>query len=89
MISVEALTCYCLGHCHPHSDNSSLVSTDAGGSETPTSLGDVGEIDAGDEGSWCLAKPGARCFSAVEQVLMLIKNVVFFSVFKLSFNILN
>ena len=78
MISVEALTCYCLGHCHPHSDNSSLVSTEAGGSETPTSLGDVGEIDAGDEGSWCLAKPGARCFSAVEQVISLVRNVVFY-----------
>ena len=52
--SVCALTCYCLGHCqNPHVNETSIAEED---------LRDLGE------GAYCVAKPGARCFSAVEQV---------------------
>ena len=51
---VSALTCYCLGHCRRPSENETV----------PTGW----EPDPDGSGSWCAAKPGAKCFSAVEQV---------------------
>ena len=61
MFPAYALTCYCLGHCQPLRDDERLPGYNLTSAAATA-------VDTPDGGSWCLAKPGARCFSAVEQV---------------------